>query len=187
MRESAVGNRSVEVFVVDSSMAAAAALQAHRPSAEATHLLCRHASEPSSEFSARVLRRITRICKSSSIGSLWYVVGPETLESHGSSLLLDGLLALLKPGTDLQLVSPVGHEGALFNWLGPLGQPHQLGVELRVYPDARRPALVFGRRSEQELSASSRLAQRATSSPSLIPERLDPSPGEFAFSHALAV
>jgi hypothetical protein len=187
MAHSGVVNRSVDVFVVDSPRAATAALQAQRPGAESTHLLCRHATETSQDFTARVLRRMARICKSSSIGALWYVVGPETLESRGSILLVNRLLAMLGADSNLHLVSPESREGAGFEWLSTLTTPQQLN-QPSLPAHGAGPALALARRSERELASPARSSQRATSSHALPPPHESNLPlADLSFSHAFAI
>lgn len=135
-------NRSVEVFIVDSPRAAAAALGARCPGAESTHVLCRHEDEATCDFSTRVLRRMARIQKSHGIRALWYVVGSDGSEAWRSLPLLSALLEMLSSGSSLTVVGPGTHQTAVFDWLDSLlhrrNQEVTLGVKL--YPHAGNAA-----------------------------------------------
>src|SRR4051812_37522316 len=121
-----------EVFVVDSSPAAALALAAHRPREESTYVLCRNAMERAPEFSQRVLKRARQIRMRSSIDSLWYVLGSQPLEPFGSIRLLEALLPLLERGSRLTLATPRSCGSVVFGWvdslLGQRGDDVNMGV-----------------------------------------------------------
>ena len=140
-------NRSVEVFIVDAPGAAAQALGAHRPTAESTHVLCRHADESTSEFQKRVLDRTERIRACRRIRALWYVAGSESVESSleigfestdrpGALPLLATLLPMLETGASLTVIGPGTHQGAVFAWLDSLIPQHRSRVTVRaqLYP-----------------------------------------------------
>ena len=126
-----------EVFVVDSSPAAALALAAHRPSEESTYVLCRAAIERGPEFSQRVLKRARQIRVRRSIDSLWYVLGSQLLEPSGSIRLLEALLPLLERGSRITLATPRSCGSLVFGWvdslLGQRGDDVNMGI--RFYPD----------------------------------------------------
>jgi hypothetical protein len=126
-----------EVFVVDSSPAAALALAAHRPREESTYVLCRSAIERGPEFSQRVLRRARQIQVRGSIGSLWYVLGSKPLEPLNSIRLLEALLPLLERGSRITLATPRSCGSVVFGWvdslLGQRGGDVDMGI--RFYPD----------------------------------------------------
>ena len=126
-----------EVFIVDSSPAAAIALGAHRPSEESTYVLCRAASECNADFAARVLKRARQIRAHQCIESLWYVIGARSFDASSSSRLLEELLPLLERGSRITLATPRSIGGAVFGWvdslLGKRGDDVNMGV--RFYPD----------------------------------------------------
>lgn len=129
-------NRSVEVFIVDTPRAAAAALGARCPGAESTHVLCRHDDESTPEFASRVLRRMARIQKNRGIRALWYVVGSDESSAWRSMPLVNALLETLKSGASLTMVGPGTQQAAVFKWLDSL--PHRrrpdVTVGVRLYP-----------------------------------------------------
>ena len=131
-------NRSVEVFIVDSPRAAAAALGARCPGAESTHVLCRHEDEATSEFSTRVLRRMGRIQKSHGIRALWYVVGSDGTEAWRSLPLLSSLLEMLSSGSSLTVVGPGTHQATVFDCLDSLinRRNPDVTVGVKLYPHA---------------------------------------------------
>lgn len=130
-----------EVFIVDSSPAAAIALGAHRPSEESTYVLCRAASERNTDFAARVLKRARQIRLHQCIESLWYVVGARTFEASTSARLLEELLPLLERGSRITLATPRSIGGVVLGWvdslLGQRGDDVNMGV--RFYPDISDP------------------------------------------------
>jgi hypothetical protein len=139
-----------EVFVVDSSPAAALALGAYRPSEESTYVLCRAAAERGPDFSQRVLKRARQIQAKRSIDSLWYVIGSKPIEPPGSIRLLEDLLPLLERGSSITLATPRSFGTVVFGWvdslLGQRGDDVNMGV--RFYPDIselRRSAVLSAR------------------------------------------
>jgi hypothetical protein len=124
--------RSVEVFIVDTHGAAARALGAHRPTAESTHVLCRHADECASDFQTRVIGRMERIGRCRRIRSLWYVVGAEGTERPCALPLLSTLMSMLDSGASLTVVGPGTHQGAVFEWLDSLIPAHRSRVTVRA-------------------------------------------------------
>jgi hypothetical protein len=131
------GHRSVEVFIVD-TCEAAAALEVHRPTAESTHILCRHVDEPALEFTARVLRRTDRIQKNRTIRALWYLLGADTIEALGSMPLLQSLFGMLTSGSSLTVVGPGSHQDTVLEWLDSLVRRRRAGVtvQARLYTGA---------------------------------------------------
>lgn len=129
-------SRSVEVFIVDTQSAAARALAGHRPTAESTHVLCRHADESAADFAKRVLERARRLQKSRNIRTIWYVVGPESTERASSLPLLESLLTTLDSGAGVTVVGPGSHQDVVFGWLDMLVPRHRHRVTLRaqLYP-----------------------------------------------------
>ena len=129
---------ATEVFIVDSSPAAAIALGAHRPSEESTYVLCRAESEHNAVFAARVLKRARQIRLHQCIGSLWYVIGARTFDASSSGRLLHELLPLLERGSRITLATPRSIGSAVFGWvdalLGLRGDDVNMGV--RFYPDS---------------------------------------------------
>lgn len=139
--------RSVEVFIVDAPGAAAEALRAHRPTAESTHVLCRHADESAGDFQKRVLDRTERIRACRRIRALWYVAGTDSVKRHGEPAsecvaasttlpLLETLVPMLETGASLTVVGPGTHQGAVFAWLDSLLPQHRSRVSVRaqLYP-----------------------------------------------------
>jgi hypothetical protein len=131
-------NGSVEVFIVDNPRAAAAALEARRPGAESTHVLCRHEDESTSEFSTRMLRRMARIQKSHGIRALWYVLGSNGSEHWRSLPLLRRLLEMLSSGSSLTVVGHGTHQATVFDWLDSLihRRNPEITVGVQLYPHA---------------------------------------------------
>jgi len=177
-------SRSVEVFIVDARGVAAHALGSHRPDAEATHVLCRHADESTTAFQQRVLERTERIRACRRIRGLWYVVGGEMLNDGSSRAsgnggsapgktpvlpLLDALVGMLESGASLTVVGPGTHQGAVFAWLDALVPQHRSRVNVRaqLYPHtgAAIPALATGQL---------RRGSPRTSPPSVRIRALDP-------------
>jgi hypothetical protein len=126
-----------ELFVVDSSPAAALALGAHRSNEESTYVLCRAAVEPGPAFNERVLKRARQIQARWSIDSLWYVIGSKPVEPPGSIRLLQELLPLLERGSSVTLATPRSFGPVVFGWVDSLlsqrGDDVNMGV--RFYPD----------------------------------------------------
>jgi hypothetical protein len=129
---------STELFIVDASPTAALALRAHRPTEEATYVLCRAASELGAEFARRVLRRACQIRKYRSIECLWFVVGSARLEPLGSRLLLVSLLPLVEAGGSVMVAGPQSQSGALLTWLDELRAhpPAAIHLQAKLFPDA---------------------------------------------------
>jgi hypothetical protein len=144
-----------EVFVVDSSPAAALALGTHRPSEESTYVLCRAALERGPDFAQRVLKRTRQIQLKWSIDSLWYVLGSKSIEPAGSIRLLEELLPLLERGSRITLATPRSFGTVVFSWvdalIGQRGDDVNMGV--RFYPDIadlRRGAALSARSDQQQ-------------------------------------
>ena len=142
-----VTKRSVEVFIVDAPGVAAQALGAHRPTAESTHVLCRHADESAWDFEKRVLDRTERIRACWRIRALWYVVGSEHVGNPTNSAseclelpralpILETLVPMLETGASLTVIGPGTHQGAVFAWLDSLIPQHRSRVTVRaqLYP-----------------------------------------------------
>lgn len=126
-----------EIFVVDSSPAAALALGAHRPSEESTYVLCRAAVEQAPEFTQRVLKRARQIQAQRSIDSLWYVIGSRPIEPSGSIRLLEELMPLLERGSRITLATPRSLGNVAFGWVDALLRQRSadINVGVRLYPD----------------------------------------------------
>lgn len=146
MFEPGASNGSIEIFVVNTPRAAAAALGAHRPGAESTHVLCRHEDESPPDFAARVLRRMARIRKSHGIRALWYVVGSESSAAWRSLPLLNALLEMLGAGSSLTVVGPGAHQISALDWLDSLMHRRhpEVTVGVRLYPPTGDAAQRFG-------------------------------------------
>jgi hypothetical protein len=147
-----------EVFIVDSSPAAAIALGAHRPSEESTYVLCRAASERNADFAARVLKRVRQIRSHQCVESLWYVIGARTFDASSSTRLLEELLPLLERGARITLATPRSIGGVVFGWMDSLlGQrSDDVNMGVRFYPDGsdlRRGPLLLNEGAQQQQCA----------------------------------
>ena len=167
------------------------ALGVHRPTAESTHILCRHVDEPPLEFTTRVLRRTDRIQKSRHIRSLWYLLGSDTIATLGSMPLLQSLFGMLTSGSSLTVVGPGSHQDTVLGWLDSLLHRRRAGVSVqaRLYSGARRgePGHNFGRAQADTRAGLRRALPRDSRLPSAEPELrslLNPELGPF--QHALA-
>jgi hypothetical protein len=183
-------HRSVEIFVMDTPEAALA-LGAHRPTAESTHILCRHVDEPPLEFTTRVLRRIDRIQKSRHIRSLWYLLGSEAIETLGSMPLLQSLFGMLTSGSSLTVVGPGSHQETVLEWLDSLVHRRRAGVTLqaRLYSGSRltETGHNFGRAQHDTPGRTLRAVPRDSRLRLAEPElRSWPDPELAAPQHALA-
>jgi hypothetical protein len=152
--------RSVEVFIVDAPRAAAQALGAHRPTAESTHVLCRHADESVCDFQKRVLDRTERISACRRIRAVWYVVGSESvgaesIERHADPAsecveplralpMLQTLVPMLETGASLTVIGPGTHQGAVFEWLDSLTPKSRSRVTVRPQLDSNHAPTVAG-------------------------------------------
>ena len=137
MFRSSIDRPRTELFVVDSSPAAALALGAHRPSKESTYVLCRAPVERGPEFSERVLKRARQIQARRSIDSLWYVIGSKPIEPVASIELLEELLPLLERGSSITFATPRSLDSVAFGWVDSLlgSWGHDLNMGVRFYPD----------------------------------------------------
>ena len=190
MSQPGAAHRSVEIFIVDTAEAAMA-LGSHRPTAESTHILCRHVDEPPLEFTTRVLRRTDRIQKSRHIRSLWYLLGSDTLATLGSMPLLQSLFGMLTSGSSLTVVGPGSHQETVLGWLDSLLHRRRadVSVQARLYSGARlgEAGHNFGRAQHDTRAGLRRALPRDSRLPSTESElRSLPNPEHGPFQHALA-
>lgn len=131
-----VPSKSVEVLLLESPEAFAAALLARPPLAERNHLIARDRGESVRKFALRVLHRLRRmLAKADQISSISYLFTGDPAASSVRGRLLRAISAIL------------GRRGAL-----RLIGPQDATRELRDYMDDLRPRLAAGTRLEAKQS-----------------------------------
>lgn len=131
-----VSSKSVEVLLLESPEAFAAALLARPPLAEQNHLIARDRGESLRRFAVRVLHRLRRMLSGpDQIASISYLFTGDTGDSRVRARLLRAISAVLGRRGALRLIGPQDATGKLFD-----------------YMDALSPRLPAGTRLEADLS-----------------------------------
>lgn len=125
--------KSVEVLLLESPEAFAAALLARPPLAEQNHLFVRDRGESLRRFSLRVLRRLRRmLAASNQICAISYLFSGDPAEAGVRARLLRALSAILGQRGALRLIGPRDATGKLLDYMDALGPRLPVGTRLEA-------------------------------------------------------
>ena len=128
-----VPSKSVEVLLLESPEAFAAALLARPPLAERNHLIARDRGESVRRFALRVLHRLRRmVATRDQISSISYLFTGDPAAASARGRLLRAISAILGRRGALRLIGPHDATGELRNYMNALGPRLPAGTRLEA-------------------------------------------------------
>jgi hypothetical protein len=128
-----VSPKSIEVLVLESPEAFAAALLARPPLAEQNHLIARDRGESLRRFAVRALHRLRRmLAVSDEISSVSYLFTGDPAQAKVRARLLRALSSVLGRRGALRLIGPRDATGKLLDYMDALGPQLPAGTRLEA-------------------------------------------------------
>jgi hypothetical protein len=150
-----VPSKSVEVLLLESPEAFAAALLARPPLAEQNHLIARDRGESLRSFAIRVLHRLRRLLRTpGDIASISYLFSGDSADDNTRSRLLRALSAMQGRRGALRLIGPQQATARLFDYMDVLSSrlPAGTRLEARLSPTGWTIMTTGRRRDEATVS-----------------------------------
>jgi hypothetical protein len=154
-RMTPVPSKSLEVLVLESPEAFAAALLARPPLAEQNHLIARDRGESLRRFSMRVLHRLRRmLAGSDQIAAVSYLFTGDAAGANVRARLLRAISAVLCRRGALRLIGPHDATGRLLDYMDALGPrlPEGTRLEANLSPTGWTIMSARGPRREETLN-----------------------------------
>jgi hypothetical protein len=160
-----VSSKSIEVLVLESPEAFAAALLARPPLAEQNHLIARERGESLRRFAVRVVHRVRRMLAGcDQIASISYLFTGDCAEANVRARVLRAIAAVLGRRGALRLIGPQDATGKLFDYMDALSPRLPVGtrLEAKLSPTGWTIMSARGPRRDEVLSSRSLLAEVPT-------------------------
>jgi hypothetical protein len=150
-----VPSKSVEILLLESPEAFAAALLARPPLAEQNHLIARDRGESVRRFAVRVLHRLRRMrARADQISSISYLFAGDSAAAGVRARLLRAISVMLGRRGALRLIGPRDATGDLRDYMDALGPRFPVGtrLEANVSPTGWTIMSARGPRRDEPLS-----------------------------------
>jgi hypothetical protein len=132
-RRTPLDPKSIEVLLLESPEAFAAALLARPPLAEQNYLIARDRGESVRRFAVRALHRVRRLLAGhEQISSVSYLFTGDAAEAKVRARLLRAIWAVLGRRGALQLIGPQDATGKLFDYMDALSPRLPAGTRLEA-------------------------------------------------------